>query len=320
MSLIGVGTTVVSKYIIDGVTGAGRELTTTGILVMILLTALSIAVSAVVGIVTTYIHERYAFGIRTKVYDGVLRSSWPSIRAFHSGDIITRLTSDINSVASGISDIIPGLFYFLIRLLISFCVLYYYDHFLAIAALVIGPVGVLLSLVFSGKLKKYQEELNKAESSYRAFMQETVEHMAVMKTFEQEDACVNTLTSFRDERLRIILGRNKLNTAMNVCIRLVFYIGYIMAFSWSIYKLSTGSITYGTMTVFISLVAQVQNPIIALGSMIPQFITVLASVGRILDLDGIPPEMREKRSSLPGQAASGSAWNTYRSGMGKNPC
>lgn len=296
ITVIGVGSTVINKYIIDGVTGQGNNFTNIGIILLIFITALSIIINAVSGIVTTYINERYAFGIRSEVYGSVLKGIWPKIKAFHSGDIITRLTSDVNSVAGGISSIIPNLLFFVIKLIIAFCVLFYYDHFLAIAALLIGPVGVLLSLLFSGKLKKYQVELNKAESEYRSFMQETVENLSVIKAFEQEDSCNDTLSYFRDKRLGLIIKRNKLNTAMNLCIRSVFYIGYLTAFCWSIYRLSTGSITYGTMTIFISLVSQVQEPIINLGIMIPQFITVLASVGRILDLDNIDSEIHEEKA------------------------
>lgn len=294
ISVTGVGSTVITKYIIDGVTGSGPEYTTFGIIVLIILTAISIAISAVTGILTTYINERYAFSIRTKVYDNVLHGVWQKIISFHSGDIVTRLTSDIDRIANGISSIIPNIFFLLVRLIIAFCVLFYYDHFLALAALLLGPVGVLLSLVFSGKLKKYQEELNKTESEYRSFMQESVENISVVKTFEQEAACNEKLSYFRNRRLQIIIKRNKLNMAMNLCIRSVFNIGYLVAFCWSIYRLSTNSITYGTMSIFLSLVAQVQEPIINLGTIIPQFITVLASTGRILEMDSINSEKREE--------------------------
>jgi ABC-type bacteriocin/lantibiotic exporter with double-glycine peptidase domain len=290
ISVTGVGSTVVTKYIIDGVTGSGPDFTTLGVVVLILLTSLSIAISAVSGILATYINERYAFSIRSKVYDNILRGVWQKLITFHSGDIVTRLTSDIDRVANGISSIIPNIFLLTVRLGIAFCVLFYYDHFLALAALLLGPVGVFLSLIFSGRLRKYQEELNRTESEYRSFMQETVENIAVLKTFEQEEFCNQRLASLRDRRLHLIMKRNKLNMAMNLCIQVVFNAGYLVAFCWSIYRLSTNSITYGTMTIFLSLVAQVQGPIINLGSIIPQFITVLASAGRVIEMDSINSE------------------------------
>jgi len=290
ITITGIGSTVITKYIIDGATGSGPVFTVPGITVLIILTAASIALSAVIGIISSYINERYAFSIRSKVYDHLLHGVWQKIMSFHSGDILTRLTSDVERVANGIASIIPEMLFLLVRLIIAFGVLYYYDHFLALTALLLGPVGVLLSLLFSGKLKKYQVELNKTESEYRSFMQETIENISVTKAFKQEPFCNEKLASIRDKRLRLVMKRNKLNTAMSVCIRVVFSCGYLIAFCWSIYRLSTNSITYGTMNIFLSLVAQIQGPIIGLGSIIPQFISVLASTGRILDLNTVDTE------------------------------
>jgi len=317
ISVTGIGSTVITKYIIDGATGSGQDFTTLGVIILIVLTAVSIAISAVSGILTTYINERYAFSIRTKVYDNILHGAWQKIMSFHSGDIVTRLTSDIDRVANGISSIIPNIFFLIIRLIIAFCVLFFYDPFLALAALLLGPVGVLLSLVFSGKLKKYQEELNKTESEYRSFMQETVANIPVVKTFEQEAFCNERLASLRDRRLHIIMNRNKLNMAMNLCIRSVFSIGYLVAFCWSIYRLSTNSITYGTMTIFLSLVSQVQEPIINLGSIIPQFITVLASTGRILEMDSINTEKRAEKIIKAGEKNIGLRIQNVTFGYGR---
>lgn len=292
VSVTGVGSTVVTKYIIDGATGSGPDFTALGVTVLVVLTASSIAISASSSILAAYINERYAFSIRSRVYDNVLRGVWKKLVSFHSADIVTRLTSDVDRVAGGISSIIPNIFFLAVRLGIAFCVLFYYDRFLALAALALGPVGVLLSLIFSGKLKKYQEELAKNESEYRSFMQETVENISVLKTFQQEDFCSERLSALRNRRLYLVMKRNKLNTAMNVLIQFVFYLGYLVAFSWGIYRLSTQSITYGTMTIFLSLVSQVQGPIIGLGSIIPQFITVLASAGRVIEMDSISSEER----------------------------
>lgn len=292
ITISGIGSTVVTKYIIDGATGSGPAFTIQGVALLILLTVVGIGISAAISILSSYISERYAFGIRTKVYDNILRGVWQKIVSYHSGDILTRLTSDIERVANGIATIIPNIFLLLFQLVIAFSVLFHYDHFLALAALLIGPVGVLFSLAFGGRLKKYQVELNKIESEYRSFIQETVENIAVTKTFEMEPLYNKKLISFRDRRLGIIMKRNKLNAAMSLCIRSVFGAGYLIAFCWGIYKLSTGGITYGTMTIFLSLVAQVQGPIINLGGIIPQFITVLASTGRVMEIDAIESEKR----------------------------
>ena len=294
ITVTGIGSTVITKYIIDGATGSGTQFTTIGMVILVSLTLVSIAVGAASGVLSTYINEKYAFGIRSQVYNNVLRGIWKKVSSFHTGDIVTRITSDINSVANGISSILPNFLYLFIRIIIAFFVLYYYDHFLALMALILGPVGILLSLFFSKKLKHYQIEMNRTESEYRSFLQETIENVSILKSFEQESTCVQELTKMRNKRLKIVIRRNHVKAIMSICIQVVFSLGYLVAFGWGIHRLSNNSITYGTMTVFLSLVSQVQVPIMNLGNLIPQFISVLASTGRILEIDTFEAETHTK--------------------------
>ena len=62
--------------------------------------------------------------------------------------------------------------------------------------------------------------------------------------------------------------------------------------------LSRGEITYGTMSVFLSLTMQVQGPILSLANVVPQFINVLAAVGRVMEMDGLDVERETKSAAL----------------------
>ncbi len=301
MALLGIGTTVVNKYIIDDAAQvSGGFLNVRAVVLVIVFTVVSIAASAFTGIITTIINEKYTFGIRIRVFDKVLTSRWRDIAAYHSGDMMTRLTSDISTVATGIASVIPGTIYMLIRLVMSFCVLFYYDHFLALASLVIGPLGVFGGLLFSERLKKYQQKLLENDSEFRSFMQESIANITVIKTFEKEDAFSERLAGLRKSRLDTMLHRNIVNTAAKSVFSLIFNAGYMLAFVWGIYCLSNGSITYGVLSVFMSLVAQVQTPVLSLAGVIPQLVTILTSANRVMEIDELYTESREAPSALVG--------------------
>jgi ATP-binding cassette, subfamily B, bacterial len=298
-TLLGVGGTVISKYLIDGATCGGAF--KGGIWMLATVTMVSIGLFAAVNLLSTLISERYAFGIRSKLFERILHSHWHAIVSCHSEDLMTRLTSDVDSVANGISSLAPGIILMVVRLVSAFLVLFYYDHVLALVALVLGPAGVLVSLLMGDRLKRLQTELKESESVYRAFMQESVANITVVKAFERETACQAKLSELRDQRLRLILRRNRTSTMLGMVMRLVFSLGYLLAFGWGIYRLSNGSITYGTMTVFLSLVSQVQGPMMSMAQMIPQFISVLASTGRIMEVEAQQEEPRLAGCSLPGR-------------------
>ena len=71
---------------------------------------------------------------------------------------------------------------------------------------------------------------------------------------------------------------------------LSFQLGYVVAFTWGVICIANKTITYGTMTVFLQLVNRVQAPILGLAQLIPRIISMLASAGRIIELQNLPQE------------------------------
>lgn len=101
----------------------------------------------------------------------MIRSKWQSLQAFHSGDILTRLTSDVDTVAQGIATLIPDTLGLVVRLVLAFVVLFQYDKVLALSALILGPCGVLAGVLFTGMMHRYEVQMRENESAYRSFMQ-----------------------------------------------------------------------------------------------------------------------------------------------------
>jgi ABC-type multidrug transport system fused ATPase/permease subunit len=268
--------------------------------ILVLATAGSIAISSVSGILSTLIHERYAFGVRSGVFERMLFSRCAQVTSYHSGDVMTRLTSDIDAISGGIATLIPSCCYLMVMLTVSFFVLYHYDHILALAALVLGPFGVLMSLLFGDQLRRYQKELNDNESAFRGFTQESIANITVVKAFQQERHFSKRLSDIRAQRLDLIRKRNIMNTVIRMAVNVMFSAGYLLAFGWGLYRLSRGEITYGTMSVLLSLTMQVQGPIMSLSSVVPQFINVLASVGRVMEMDGLDLEPQIAPGALSG--------------------
>ncbi|MBR3142030.1 MAG: ABC transporter ATP-binding protein [Clostridiales bacterium] len=280
--------TIAGKYIVDA--------TTSGSLNWIYITYMAgaslftILFSAGTNIFSSYLNEKFEFGMRCDMFNQVQRSIWSELSKFHSGDIVTRLTSDVANISSGLISIIPSTITLGIRLLISFCILLYFDPWLALFALIIAPIGAISALLYRRKYRYYQIRLRESESTYRSFMQENMANIAVIKTFQQEDENNAYLKKIRNERMDLVMRSAKLSALMSSFMSIIYRSGYVIAFCWSAYRISQGKITYGTMTVFLSLVSQVQGSISSLGAIIPQIYRMLVSAKRITDIVDIRDE------------------------------
>lgn len=299
ITLIGVFSSSANKYVVDMASSFSSNMYLS-ISLVIILSVLSLIFSALSSIFTSYLTEKFSFGFRTNIYECVMSSRWDLVKKYHSEDLLTRLTSDINNVSDGIFSISAFIISLIVQFISAFILLMHYDSSLAIFAIVLGPFTGIISILFGKKLKNLQEKVQKSESKYRSFLQENISRINVVKAFSYEEESKKKLTKLREERLFLIMKKNKIAVIANFFMGFAFSFGYLFAFILGAIKLSQNSITYGTMTAFLSLVSQVQRPIVSLASIIPKTISILASSKRIIEIDNLEKEEETLSLALKG--------------------
>lgn len=285
---------IASKNIIDRAQ-EGQPITITIVIfiaIMFANTALSIGAS----LVAIVVGEKFAFGIRKNVYEKILSTSWSHINKYHTGDLNTRLTSDTDAIANGIATTIPSIIILGFQLVYNFAILFTYSKFLALVSLLIAPIALLASAILGRKLKQMQVKVQESEARYRSFLQESLSNIMVIKAFCDEDHSAERLTELRNDRLYWILKKNRLSLATSSTINVSFQIGYIIAFSWGAMGIYNGSITYGTLSLFLALAGSIQSPLIGLAQTIPKVISILASAGRVIELQNLPSELKREQT------------------------
>ena len=292
---------VAGKYVVDAATGFDTDAFWKYLILMVGTTLFTIALSFFSSLFSSYVGEKFAFGIRLKMFDKVQRSSWYEISKFHSADMLSRLTGDVSTVANSIITMVPMAVVAAIELVIVAAILIYYDPVMAVIGFVIGPLGVIAGALYRRKYVKYQKNLRESESEYYSFFQETLANLSITKTFQLEDRNNVYLEDVRERRLSHIIKGSRLGALMSVVIKLIYNIGYLAAFSWCAYRLSIpdGCYTYGTMTLFLSLVSVLQGTIRELGSIVPQMFSVLVSARRIREITDVTPEIYQNKTEIP---------------------
>lgn len=282
----------ISKEIIDNATENNNFMT---LIIIYIALILGIQVIAVVSsIMSTMLNERFSFGIRKQIYEKIIESHWMDVKRYHTGDLMTRLTSDAGSIADGIVVTIPNIIQLMIELLLVFLTLFSYSPLLAVFALAVAPVAALSSWWLGRKLKKLQVKVQESESAYRSFLQESLANLLIVKAFANEKDSVEKLVKLREERFFWVFRKTKMGLISSTVMSLSFQLGYIAAFIYGVIQISKKIITYGTMSVFLTLVNRVQAPVLGLAQQIPRVVSVLASAGRVMELQNLPVENKQE--------------------------
>lgn len=290
LSVTGMSLTMVaySKRIIDNATTGNKFVSF--LIVYVCLMIAMLFVENVLVLINTILNEKYSFGIRLQVYNKIIRSNWTTVEKYHTGDLMTRLTSDAGNVADGIINTIPQVIRLMIELVVVFFMLFSYSPLLACLGLCVAPVAGIASWWLGKKITRLQVKVQESEAKYRSFLQESLANLLIVKSFRNENYASERLTELRENRFSWVFKKTKMSMASSIAMSLAFQIGYITAFAYGALLIYRGEITYGTMTVFLTLVNRVQAPVMGLAQKVPLIVMILASAGRIIELQNIEVE------------------------------
>lgn len=278
----------ISKEIIDNATIHNSFVSLIVIYIAIMLGVQMLDVIS--ALLSTMLNERFSFGIRKQIYEKIINSHWMDVKKYHTGDLMTRLTSDAGNIADGIVGTIPSIIQLAIELILVFFTLFSYSRLLAVFALMVAPVAALSSWWLGRKLKRLQIKVQESEASYRSFLQESLANLLIVKAFANEKYATDRLVELRENRFYWVFKKTKMGLVSSTVMSLSFQLGYIAAFTYGVLQISRQVITYGTMSVFLTLVNRVQSPVMGLAQQIPRVVSILASAGRIMELQNLPLE------------------------------
>jgi ATP-binding cassette subfamily B protein len=248
----------------------------------------AVALQLILGMVGRYVAE-YASAtfdnrFRQQVFGGLLNGDYANATCRHSGDVMNRLTSDINVVTSGALSLIPSLTSMAIRIVGVAIVMYALAPTLTLLFLAAGVLMVLLSLPLRGWLKRLHRGVQEAEGRVRSFLQECLENVLVIKVF----GCVPRVLGInRDNMLehkRSRIRRVNASILAGTGLSMALQCGYFAGFIWCGAGILQGTVSYGTLVALMQLISQIQGPIASLGGIFPQLATISASAERLMEL------------------------------------
>ena len=199
----------------------------------------------------------------------------------HTGDIIQRCTSDIETTRNFVAGQMTGLFRIMILVVLSIVFMFSMNPLLAVIALVPMPIIVMYSMVFHNKIGKGFKECDESEGRLSAMAQENLTGVRVVRAFGRERYEKDRFEKHNEEytglwvRMGSIMSRfwSTSDVLSGIQIMLVVVFGVVFCLK--------GQMTSGEYIAFISYNAQLVWPIRQLGRMISEMSKAGVAVDRI---------------------------------------
>ncbi|MBQ3879815.1 MAG: ABC transporter ATP-binding protein [Oscillospiraceae bacterium] len=259
------------------------------------LIALQLALRALIRWLTELARASIENLFKARLLGTILDRDDPRVAAVHSGEWLNRLTSDTKVVSDACVDLLPGFAEMVVRLASALCMLVVLEPRFAAILLPGGALMILLTWLFRRKLKVLHKRIQESDGRLRVFLQERIGNLLLIRSFAAEAQTAREadekMQAHKDARMK----RNRFSNLANIGFGAAMSGMVLLGVGFGGWGILTGTISFGTLTAVMQLIAQVQAPFANLSGFLPRYYAMLASAERLMDAEAFE---KEKETAL----------------------
>lgn len=228
--------------------------------------------------------------IRGRCFSSILTRQYASLRGYHSGDYMQRLSNDSSVVASNAVGMLPGIVSMITQLLAAIACLGILQGRLVLVLLVSFVVMLAVAAPLRGIVRKHHIRVMKADGAVKSVLYEALDNLLIIRSFQAvkgvETRAAETMGNYRRVCMRQAAVSQVIHSGSSVALNVVYIIGLV----WCGLGMVRGSISYGTFSAVWQLIGQITGPAMSVAGIVPQYAVMMASVERLQELDNLEPE------------------------------
>jgi ATP-binding cassette subfamily B protein len=246
--------------------------------------------------VTTSVGQWVMHDLRLKLYHRIQRLSLAYHDQSQTGDLLSRVTSDIDAIQSFITS---GLLTALVNgmtLVGMVGVMFYVNWRFTLIALSVAPVLFAVVFSYTRRIKKASRQVRKKEGEIVSVIQEVLSSIRVVKAFAREDYEERRLEEQSLEGIEIALRARSLKAKLAPLVDIIVAIGTAMVLWYGARMALNGSLSAGDLVVFIAYLGKMYKPMQELSKMTDAYSKAVVGYERIKEIVDAEGEVKD----LPG--------------------
>jgi ATP-binding cassette, subfamily B, bacterial len=318
---------LVTRELINYLTGRNGHFGFVAILIGILVGAS--LVGGLIGVLQSYFSNRISqsimFDLRNQLFDRVLKQSMAFFTGTRTGDVMSRLSNDVNGVQSVVSDTIFSLVNNVVILGSTVVLMFALDWKLTIAALLVLPAFLLPTRQVGKATFQARKATQGKLAEMTAYMQETlgISGMQLVKAFVRQSAETLRFRKLNDELRLLNIRQSMIGRWFFMLMGVLGTAGPAVLWLFGGYLVVTGQESLGTVVTFATvLLGRLYGPVGSLANLQVNVVGSLALFQRIFEYMDLPVVIDQKADGVHLDQARGQVefdQVTFRYGAGDRP-
>lgn len=225
--------------------------------------------------------------LRLRFLKRCLKKKYKHLSAYHSGELINRMTADISVVTESLTGICPDVLYYLTQLIYAGVLLFIYIREFMLLIVPVGIVIFLAAAFLRRILKANHTAVRSADGDVRSYAQEIFSSFGVLKAFGAYKKTGENAKKLMNSHKKAKIKQTLLSSLTGVCFSLLMWGGYVAAFVYCGLGILNATSTYGTLVAVQQLINKVQTPFSGLSGVITRIAALEASAQRIMEIEAL---------------------------------
>lgn len=223
------------------------------------------------------------------------------IEYFHDhqrGDLLSRLTSDLDAVAETIGEGVPGLVSAIIGIIGATAMMIWISPMLGISIIAIICIGILCLTWLSKRARRVYLKNQSALGAFNSGIEEIVVGKPIIQTFGLEETTTNQVNMLNDNLFKSMRSAAFTSQLVEPLVKFLNQITYCLVAIQGGLMVLRGSISIGDIQAFFLYVGQVSDPLSRSSYILTKFQETSAALGRIYEVIDTPSEIDTGKKTL----------------------
>ena len=282
-------------------------------IVVLDLAAAAVIVIAVLGAVGAYtekylstaVAKHVGYDLRRMLYHHVQRLSLSFYETRQTGDMVVRLTSDIDAAEDLISSAALGIVLSCLTLVGMMAVMFSLDWRFSLIGLSVAPFLFAVVYRFRRRIKQAARDVKKKESELASVVQESISSARVVKAFAREEFEEDRLDRQSQENVALSLRARSIKARLPPLIDIIVAIGTCIVLWFGVRLVLQGSLTAGALLVFVMYLGKMYKPMKDLSKMTDTLSKAAVGFERIGEILSVERQIRDLPGARPAPPFAG---------------
>ena len=257
---------------------------------MIAVYAVLSAASLFQGLISAKLSQGIAHRMRGDLFDKIVNLPIRYLDTHNHGDIMSRMTNDVDNVSNTISQSLSSLVRGSLTIVATLGMMIYLCWQLALLSTVSILLTVVVTKTLSGHMRRFYRRRQALLGTVNGISEEMITGYKTIVAYNHQDEAIEEFNATSDELTRVGIVADTLAGSMGPVMNVINNIGFVIIAAFGGYFALNGMISVGVISAFIVYAKQFGRPINEIAQLYGQIQTAIAGAERIFAIMDEPSE------------------------------